>query len=143
MSQERMRQDLRAYLLADSAITAIVSTRIYATAAPPGASIPYLVLTVVGREPIYSHDGPNAGSTTRFQFTGIGDKMSILAALRDAVIARLSGASMTEGQTRFQGIFETGTELEDFDDTAGTGGQSTQYQKIFDMNVQWQPAATV
>lgn len=50
-------EDIRAELVADAAVAALVGARIYPVAAPQGAPLPFVVYTVVSFLPVPSFDG--------------------------------------------------------------------------------------
>lgn len=74
------------YILAQSAVTDLVSTRIHFVNAPQDVAKPYIIVTKIDSPRLHSHDGGDGLARPRFQFsifsTGYGEAKSIADALR-------------------------------------------------------------
>lgn len=65
---------LRALLLADPAVAAIVGSRIAPLVLPEGTELPALTYVVVHEEPHESHEGPSGLATVMVQFSAWADE---------------------------------------------------------------------
>jgi len=86
MSAENFQTALRAYLLADSGIAALVGSRIYQAPAPPAATDPYLAFSRVSKIPV-GDDLSGASDTRRerWQFDSYSANPDSATALSDAL----------------------------------------------------------
>lgn len=76
---------VRAKMLTVTAITDIVSTRIYPTHAEQNAALPYVLLKEIGNESVEHLEGTSGLSSTRLQFDCTAATYSAAFALREAV----------------------------------------------------------
>jgi hypothetical protein len=92
-----IEQALMTYLLAQSGITDLVSTRIYFTRAPQDVDQPYIVFFKISGLRFHSHDGSSELANPQFQFSifasNYGTGKNIAAAIQTA----LQGYSGTMG----------------------------------------------
>lgn len=105
-----MEADLTAILLANSGLTALVQTgtapaRVYWTQAPQGVAKPYITMLRVSGRRDTPMDGPSGFVTSRVQVDCYGSTYASVKAVAAAVEAVLSGKSVTQGSTVFQGFF--------------------------------------
>lgn len=81
--------DLRAYLIAQPAITSLVGTRVYPMTLPQGAVFPAITYQRVGGAPEFSHDGGSDVARARMQLdcwsTTYGDAASLGLAVKQAL----------------------------------------------------------
>jgi hypothetical protein len=82
---------LHAYLIAQSAITTKVSTRIYQNVAPQNVAKPYLMIEQVSVNTRYSHQGDADLDTARVQISAIGDTLKSANEVSIVVHTALSG----------------------------------------------------
>lgn len=85
------RPGLRAHLLADPAIAAIVGDRIYPVHLPQGMRAACIVYNRVSEIETTHSKGPSALVSTRFQFDAVSASVDEACALADAVKERLGG----------------------------------------------------
>lgn len=96
---------LRAWLLADSAVSALVGTRIYPQVFPQGineAAIRYSIIS--GTEGVTT-DGPDGLDNTFVQIDCVNTSFAGMDSLFRAVVDRLNGASFKLAGIDVQGIF--------------------------------------
>jgi hypothetical protein len=100
--------DLRARLLDDATVAAIVGTRVYWKIRPQNSALPCIVIGTVSGARDQHMDGPMGTQGNRMQFdclakqaNGVGGKDNALA-LRNAVMAVIESGGI-EGDTEFQG----------------------------------------
>lgn len=115
------RPGLRAYLLADPAITAIISNRLYPIKMPQGVRAAAVIYNRISEIESYHSRGPSALMTTRFQFDSVSQSVDEATLLADAVKERLGGFAGAiayappDGVLNVEGIlFDNGRE--DYDD---------------------------
>lgn len=87
------KTQLIAYLLADTALAALISTRLYATRAAQGATVPYVVWQDVSGEGNYAHDGPTGLMTFRIQFSIFALTITAVEDVSAAIVNRIDGYS--------------------------------------------------
>lgn len=101
-----MQEGLRALLLADAGVSALVGTRVTWGARPQGSALPAVVLHLISDVPGYTLAGDNGHRDSRVQVDSIGEGQPLSALnVARAVQAALSGYSGTVAGTIFQGIF--------------------------------------
>jgi len=100
-----MEAALIAYLLADTAIAGIVSTRLHWSTLPQGVVMPALLLTRVSGRRDNHMLGASGLVESRVQFDAYADTYTEMVALSKAVRDALSGAAFTQGSIKFQGCF--------------------------------------
>lgn len=92
-------------LKGDTAVAALVGTRIYPNVIPQDAALPAIAYQVISSETGYSHGGPDAGNHPYIQLTIEGDSYANTLAVCAACKARLSGFRGDIGNDRFEAIF--------------------------------------
>ncbi|HMR51187.1 MAG TPA: DUF3168 domain-containing protein [Amaricoccus sp.] len=101
-----MHEALRALLLADAGVSALVGTRVTWGARPQGSALPAVVLHLISDVPGYTLAGDNGHRDSRVQADCIGEgRYEAVLGVAQAVQAALSGYSGTVAGTIFQGIF--------------------------------------
>lgn len=112
-----MEEALLSYLLAASAVTSLVGTRINWVRSPQGVVSPRVVLTrVSGVRDMTLNNGPTGYVSSRVQVDCIGISYGSAKSVARAIETRLSGYSGTTGGIRFEGCFLIG-ERDDYFDT--------------------------
>lgn len=112
-----MEEALVGYMLAGTALAALVGSRIHWVYSPQGTASPRIVLyRISGVRDMSLNNGPTGFVSSRVQVDCIGTSYSSAKAVARAVEARLSGYSGTLGSTRLEGVFLVG-ERDDFFDT--------------------------
>ena len=102
------KERLVAYLLAQTAITSVIGNRIYLSAAPQGAQLPFIIYQQDGSENINTLAGSSGLRKTRFQITAIGTDAPAMETVR-AAICNLAGNGNAGG---FRWIYQ----VDDSDD---------------------------
>jgi hypothetical protein len=97
-----MEEAIRAFLLAQSGISGLISGRAYWNLRPQAANLPALVLQVIDRTPVYAMDGSSALAETRVQADCYGATYSQAKLLARAVRAPLDGKRFTQSSIRFE-----------------------------------------
>lgn len=100
-----MEEDFRSLLMADIAISNLVSNRVNYTTHPQGQPLPGLVLNVVSDAEEYTLQGPTGVSQARIQVDCYADTYGAAKLLSRAVRSLLSGYM----GGAFQGVFHVGT----------------------------------
>ena len=103
-----MLSDLRAQILADSAVENLVGTRMYPTIAPQSAALPYITYQVISafRQPTML--APDNLPEKRIQIDAWGSTFSQAHAVAEAIRQAIDGFSGTMGSspgTEVQGVF--------------------------------------
>jgi len=98
-------QELRTFLLADAGVTALVVDRVYSDVLTQGATLPAIVLTLVGGVSIYSTTGLSGLASPKVQVDVYAANPAGRHALADLVRLRLAGYSGPIGAGVAQGIF--------------------------------------
>jgi hypothetical protein len=112
-----MEEALLSYLLAASAVSSLVGTRINWVRSPQGVLSPRVVLTrVSGIRDMTLNSGPTGYVSSRVQVDCIGTSYGSAKSVARAIETRLSGYSGTTGGIRFEGCFLIG-ERDDYFDT--------------------------
>lgn len=86
-----IESDLVAHLKADSALAALVSTRIYPMAAPQNVVKPYITYQVISDNSNQCIEGGIYQSDTRFQLDAWSTSYSNAKAIKAAVLNAISG----------------------------------------------------
>lgn len=95
-----METALRARLVADASVAALVGTRVYWRIRPQGSDLPAIVLTIIS-DPRPQHlEGFQDLRATRVQIDCMAATFAELVALREAAIAAVVPAGVTD-DTRF------------------------------------------
>lgn len=114
-----MEEALIAYLLADSGVSALASTRLYWTIAPTGVAKPFATLLKVDGLRDTPMSGPTGFQQSRIQIDCYGTTFASAKGLARAVEAVLSGAYWSTATIEFQGCFLV-AERDGFEDDAST-----------------------
>lgn len=101
-----MEEDLRALILADAGVTALVGTRVSWDERPQGSAVPAIVLWLISQPIDYDLGGAITLVETRVQADCWGRTKASAKATARALAALLSGYSGEQGGTRFQGVFQ-------------------------------------
>jgi hypothetical protein len=96
-----MEEALRAYLIADTALSALISTRLAWGVNDQGGAMPRVTLQVISGSPEYSDEGESGISENRVQVDCFASTYASAKAVARAISARISGASFTQGSVRF------------------------------------------
>lgn len=99
-----MIEALIAYLLADSGLTALVSTRIGYVVNDQATADPRVTITPVSRVPAYADDGEAGLTESRVQIDSYSTVDTNALAISRAVFARLSAVSATLSGVDFQTV---------------------------------------
>jgi hypothetical protein len=122
-----MQEAFLAYLTgAGSGLPALVGTRVAWGLNDQAAALPRVSLRLVSGVPLYSDDGDANLTEVRVQIDCHATTAEGAALVGRAVIARLSGVYVTQGDIEFQGIY-----VDNFDDDPKTydGGRTVfEYQ---------------
>lgn len=125
MSEDIIQEALRAHLVADPDVTALVGQRIYADEIPQNAPHPAIAIYRVGRSEVHSKSGRANLITSTMQLTIASTKKTevrqVADAVRDALIPQggFCGPMGTgQWQIEVQAV-ETDGELDLFDQVAG------------------------
>lgn len=100
-----MKEALRALLLSDPGVTALIDTRVSWGMLSRKSALPALVLTRISGGHDYVMQGTSPPFEARVQADCWGRTYADATALSRAVKAALSGYSGSEGNTVFQGVF--------------------------------------
>lgn len=99
-----MEAALIAKLLATTAITNLVSTRINWSRRPQAEALPAIVLHVIDRLPDVTHGGASGLLVSRVQVDCWGASFGSAKAVARAVEAAITAQSFTQGVVRFDAI---------------------------------------
>lgn len=130
-----MQEALTAYLLADTALAALVVDRIHWGRLPATVSgRPYINLSVVSEPGQYHFGGRSNYNETRLQADIWAESAADALAVKRALRAQIEAKRFTAGNTRFQGVFVDGER--DLDgDTAGA--VAPLFGKSIDFMIHW------
>lgn len=106
-----IKEGMRAYLLADAAIAAVVGGKCHDNQVPEQSSLPWIWYRRTGREAERLLDGTESIVTTRFAVECAADNPSGAEDLADLVRDRLDGQAGDIGGFTAKGVF-----VEDADD---------------------------
>lgn len=99
-----VEQGLRALLVANAGVNALVAGRIYPQTAPAGAALPAIVYSRISGPRLAAHDGPSGVAHPRFQFDCKATTYAGARGLANAVRVALDGYQGTTGDVTFQAI---------------------------------------
>ena len=123
--------DLIDYLKGYSALTALVSSRIYPMQRPQAQSLPSITVTRISGNPVYSDEGEAGIEQVRVQIDVWGSTYGQAKAAAGAVRDRLSGTrDVTQGSTTFVLI-----DLEDERERQEGGSNVSEY--LFSVSLDW------
>jgi hypothetical protein len=100
-----MKEALVAILLADSAIAALVSDRVYWNLRTQGKALPAITLHVVSDNLVHFYQGAGGHFVSRVQIDAFGRTNAAMDQLSQAVITALAGRRYIQNSVEFQGIF--------------------------------------
>lgn len=100
-----MKEALRAFLLADSGVAALVDTRITWAARPRSDALPSIALHLISGPREYSMGGPSGLVHSRVQVDCWATLNASATAVARAVRAAISGLRETVDGVEFQGVF--------------------------------------
>jgi hypothetical protein len=99
-----VEESLRARLLANVALAALVGTRVSWIERPQGAALPAVTLQIISPGRAYTHGGANNLADTRVQIDCWGASYASAKAVARAVIPATESAG-TQGATKFSQSF--------------------------------------
>ena len=99
-----IKTNLRTYLVAQSAVTDVFSTRIYVDHVPPDAALPYARIINITENPTYTHDNKPTRKAL-LQIDIYDDSIVDCITARDAIKGVLSGYSGTMGSLTVGFVF--------------------------------------
>lgn len=127
-----MEEALRTLLVSSSAVTDLVSTRVYWGLAPQSVTGPYIALHVVSAPRDYHMAGSSGLRASRVQIDCWSNAYSTSKIIARAVESVVSGYRGTVGGKVLQGGF---IDAERDDDTSDTGDTETRYRCSLDLNL--------
>lgn len=86
-----IESDLRTFLLAQPAVSALIVDRLYPARLPQGATLPAVTYQRIAGTPVISHDGASDLARARFQFDCWAETYDAMVGLAKAVRVALSG----------------------------------------------------
>lgn len=126
-----MQEDLTAFLLADTAIAALLGggDRLYWNLIEQGKPNPAAVIYLISGVPDYHMAGPSGLVESRVQIDSRGETAAEALAVARAIEVRLSGYRGVRGGTKFMGIFKQSERSRfDPDPVPGVHMHSADYQ---------------
>ncbi len=130
-----IRPALRAFLLADTGIAAVVGTRVYPIKIPQGVNAASIVYTRISGRGIYHMGGPSGLAMPRYQVEAWAPKADDATTLANLIKDRIDGFRGVMGAgaeaVTVQGVFLL-DEREDYDDTAKLHRMSRDYAIDFE-----------
>lgn len=99
-----MTNDLRTYLLAQSAISDVVSTRIYPVWLPQNVTYPCITISRVSESHGHNLDSASGYAISRYQIDCWATSYATAYTLADAVRGELSGFAGTMGSTTVDSV---------------------------------------
>lgn len=119
---------LYTYLMAQTAITNLIGTRLYPDKLPQDPSLPALVYNNVGGSPVNQYNGPAALESTRFQIDAFAQTSRDARLLIDAVRVALESYRGSMGSHRVDAIFVIDHAVGDFDDVPNDFRRMSEFQ---------------
>ncbi len=117
-----------------SAVTALVSSRIYYVKAPQDVTAPYAVISKISALPFYAHDGPAGLAISRLQISIFATTYAAIQSISTAIRAALECFTGTMGGVGgvYVGVvfFDNETDLP-FDDEQKLYGVADDYRLIY------------
>lgn len=99
---------IRALLLADPGVAALVGPRVYPNALPLNATMPAVTLQEISGNQDVNQDGPSDPSETRIQIDCWARDMAVAAAVREAIKVKLNGFAGLAAGMPLHGVFLAG-----------------------------------
>lgn len=125
-----IRPALRAFLLADAGIAAVVGARVYPIKIPQGVNLACIVYTRISGRGDYHHGGPSGLAMPRFQIDAWAPTGDAATALANLIKDRINGYRGVMGtdpaSVTVQGVFLL-DEREDYDDAVRMSRMSRDY----------------
>jgi hypothetical protein len=106
-----MEEALVAYLLSQTSITDLVSSRIHWVQAPQGETKPYITMQVISTGITRAHLGADALSRKRIQVDCYAMTYLSSKAIERAVIALLNNNRIVQGSIRFEAFLDNSRDL--------------------------------
>lgn len=127
-----LEEAIRAHLVANGGVSALIGTRLYPLVLPQDPTYPAIVLTRVSGVREHSHDGPSLLSTSRLQLDCIAPTAAAAKNVADKVRLALDGFRGTMGGAG--GVEVNGAWLEDerdgYDDELRVYSASVDYMVL-------------
>jgi hypothetical protein len=114
-----MEEALRAYLLAQSGVSSLITDRAYWSMRPQAGALPALVLAVVSPAPSYAMDGYSGLTQTRVQIDCFGVTYAQAKGLARTVRNLLNGKRFTQSSIRFEAFRNGERDLSEAGTTEG------------------------
>lgn len=132
MTIKDLRPALRAFLLADAAIsTAVGASRIYPGKLPQGVALASIVYTLISDQGDFHNEGPSGLAHPRYQIDAWAPTLDAATTLANLIKTRLDGyrGEMGSGATlvNVQGVFRDSGGREEFDAEANLWRNSRDY----------------
>jgi hypothetical protein len=135
MSTTQDRTDLRGYVLADGAVSALIAARFYAVLAAKEPAFPYAVCSHISAGADYSHGtGEPAFREDLYQVDIFSVTAAGAQAVCDAIRVRVEGKKFTHGSTDFGAVF-VDTEFDSFEDVVRDDGRAGIYRKTLQLRI--------
>jgi len=117
-----MEEALRAHLIGDTAIAALIGARIFPVSRAQGSALPALTYQVISGAPLYADDGETGLSEGRVQIDCWGETYTSAKGLARAVTDRMSAFHGTVSGVAFQYML-----LDTEQDLRETGSNAAEY----------------
>ena len=127
-----MKEALRAHLLADAGVSALVGTRIAWGGRPRGSAMPSVALHLIDGQRDYAMQAPTGLVRARVQADCWALTYADATSTSRAVLAALSGLRQTVAGVQFQGIFAI--DQRDLSED-GTGADEVFYRESLDFEI--------
>jgi hypothetical protein len=133
-----MKNAIRTRLTDDSAVAALVGSRVYTMdTRPQGSALPAIAIRQIGGNRHYSHDGEAGQVEGRVEINCYGASGASAAALATAARRAIEGLGFTAGGETVQGVFIDGEQ----DFSAGAESEGVRvYRVALDAVVWYQEA---
>ncbi len=100
-----VEKDIRTYMLTRTAITDLISTRIYAQKLPEAATFPSLVYNRISSTRNYSHSGDSNMTSPRIQYSCFAETYEEAKDLAEQIVSEMSGFKGTAGSSTIYSTF--------------------------------------
>ena len=100
-----VEKDIRTYMLTRTAITDLISTRIYAQKLPQEATFPSLVYNRISTQRTYSHSGDSNFTKPRIQYSCFAETYEDAKDLAEQIVSEMSGFKGTAGTATIYSTF--------------------------------------
>jgi hypothetical protein len=129
-----MESDLRALIIGDSAVNAMVGDRVYPLLLPQQPTLPAIAYQRISSSHVHSHSGVSGYCTARVQFACYAQSFAEAASLGDKLRAAIDAWAGVQGATSFAGILL-------LDERDAFEEEALSFRKDLDFEVQYQYAA--